>query len=302
MTLTKVRISAQAKINLHLRVLAREDSGYHSLETLFHRIDLADEITVEATHGERTLDVSGNETGSTESNLAWRAALSYTEAAGWPAGFRIALDKRIPVGAGLGGGSADAAAVLCALDYMSPRPIGAGALAQLAGELGADVAFLVSDAVMALAWGRGERLLALPPLPARDVVLLTPSFGVSTADAYRWLDDDRATSELEGDTVVRETTPSIVPVEALGSWDSISEFAVNDFEGPVLQRHPELMAALNAIRSIPATLTRMSGSGSTVFGVVNSLPSAAWEVEGATFVATRTSTSVSLPVAAVSGS
>ena len=117
-----VRVGAQAKLNLHLRVLAREDSGYHSLETIFHRIDLQDDVSIEITARERTLDVTGGETGPTESNLAWRAAAAYADHAGWPKGFRIELTKRIPVGAGLGGGSADAAAVLRALNSISPNP------------------------------------------------------------------------------------------------------------------------------------------------------------------------------------
>ena len=99
------RIAAQAKLNLHLRILAREESGYHSIETIFHRIDLADDILVATTGGERSIDVTGEETGPAESNLAYRAASAYAELAGWLRGFRIEIEKKIPVGAGLGGGS-----------------------------------------------------------------------------------------------------------------------------------------------------------------------------------------------------
>ncbi|HEX6574173.1 MAG TPA: 4-(cytidine 5'-diphospho)-2-C-methyl-D-erythritol kinase, partial [Gemmatimonadaceae bacterium] len=192
MTRIAMRVAAQAKLNLHLRVLSREESGYHSIETIFHRIDLADDVLVEVTTRERSLDVEGIDTGPVESNLAWKAAELYAAHNRWPGGFRIELEKRIPVGAGLGGGSADAAAVLRALNAMSPQPMAAQGLLSLASKLGADVGFLTGDSVMALAWGRGERMLSLTPLPCHDVLLMTPDFSVSTADAYRWLDEDRA--------------------------------------------------------------------------------------------------------------
>ena len=93
MTGTVVRVAAQAKLNLHLRVLAREESGYHSLETIFHRIDLADEVTVTVTNGERSIDVEGANTGESESNLAYRAADAYSRHCGWPRGFKIELTR-----------------------------------------------------------------------------------------------------------------------------------------------------------------------------------------------------------------
>src|SRR5512138_1617082 len=105
------RIEAQAKLNLYLRVLAKEESGYHSIETIFHRIELADQIAIYAEDDRlRAMDVQGEDAGPVESNLAYRAAMAYQAEARWPMGFTIELDKRIPVGAGLGGGSADAAA------------------------------------------------------------------------------------------------------------------------------------------------------------------------------------------------
>jgi 4-diphosphocytidyl-2-C-methyl-D-erythritol kinase len=161
------RVSAQAKINLILRVLAREASGYHSIESVFLRLDLADQVTVRIAPG-RTLDCHGATLptaglGPMERNLAFRAAVAYAEAVGWPSGFSIDVDKRIPVGAGLGGGSADAGAVLRALDALSPTPLGSR-LVELATPLGADVPFMTIDSPMALAWGRGERLFPLHAL------------------------------------------------------------------------------------------------------------------------------------------
>lgn len=258
-----VKIAAQAKLNLHLRVLSRDESGYHALETIFHRIDLADDIIVAITESERTLDVDGAGTGSVESNLAWKAAIAYSAQHEWPQGFDIRLTKRIPVGAGLGGGSADAAAVLRALNSLAPQPMPEHELMRLAGGLGSDVPFLASDAVMAMAWGRGDRMLALPPLPRRDVLLLTPAFSISTADAYRWIDDDRRGMRESGDAVVFEPSD-------LASWSEIAKFARNDFESVVAARHPELRERIDQLSTSRATLVAMTGSGSTVFAVLDS--------------------------------
>lgn len=265
-----VRIAAQAKLNLHLRVLARDDSGYHSLETIFHRIDLADDLLVEATAGERTFDVADGAMTPMESNLAWRAAAAYATHSGWPKGFRIELTKRIPVGAGLGGGSADAAAVLRALESLSPQPVGLPEVLRIAASIGSDVPFLASNAVMALAWGRGERMLALSALPRYDLLLMSPEFRVSTADAYKWLDEDRALQSGKGDT---NGAPSVVldPV-SLTTWGSIARFACNDFEGPVSARHPALREYLDQLRNSRAIFAQMTGSGSTIFGVLDSPP------------------------------
>lgn len=279
MTGAVVRVAAQAKLNLHLRVLGRDASGFHSLETIFHRIDLTDELTITITSGERSIDVEGADTGHAESNLAYRAADAYSRHRDWPRGFRIELEKRIPVGAGLGGGSADAAAVLRALNSVSPDPIGEHGLMMLASSLGSDVSFLASGAVMALAWGRGERMLSMAPLPRRDILLMSPPFGISTADAYRWLDEDRA-RQAESDAVMRgreaaavsTPEPCLLDAVTLSSWASIARFARNDFEAPVVARHPEMGGYLDRLQNSRAILARMSGSGSTIFGVLDSPP------------------------------
>jgi len=255
------RVLAQAKVNLVLHVLARETSGYHSIETLFQRIELGDDVTLRVGVPGRSLDCDGptmpaEGLGAPERNLAYRAALAYADATGWPDGFAIEIEKRIPVGGGLGGGSADAAAVLRALEAMSPRPVGARLL-EVAGSLGADVAFLTSDASLALAWGRGERMLALAPLPVRNVVLVIPSVGVSTADAYRWLAEERGDYQPRG---------RLIDAAALTSWDWIDRNAANDFEPVVAARHPEIARQLAWLRA-EAPLALMSGSGSTVFAL-----------------------------------
>lgn len=281
------RVAAQAKINLLLRVLAREASGYHSIETVFARIDLADDVRIRIASG-RSLDCAGSSMpasglGPVERNLAYRAALAYAEATGWPDGFAIEIEKRIPVGGGLGGGSADAGAVLRALDALSPNPLG-HRLVELATPLGADVPFMAIESPVALAWGRGERMLPLHPLDSRPVALLMPNFGVPTADAYGWVSADR------GSYV---PTATVLNPESLATWESLAAIAMNDFEQPVGVRHPEIVELVSLLKDCDAPIAMMSGSGSTVFGIFDS----AERVEhlrpaGAQVIQTRTSASV----------
>ena len=259
------RVAAQAKVNLRLRILAREESGYHQLETLFLRLALADDVVVRVTDGARSLDVAGDVDprllGAVERNLAWRAADAYASATGWPAGFAIELTKRIPVGGGLGGGSADAGAVLRALDAIAPRPVGERGLLAIAPGLGADVPFLASTAPYALAWGRGERLLSLAAPEERELLLVLPPFAVNTAEAYGWLAAARATAPAVADT-------GVLAPATLGDWPTIARLAANDFEPVVAARHPMVERVLFRLREMGCAPALMSGSGSSLFGVL----------------------------------
>lgn len=289
------RVAAQAKLNLHLRVFDRDQSGYHPLETIFHRIDLADDITVEITSGEKTLDVIDGDLGPVESNLAWRAANAYRDHTGWPKGFKIDLTKRIPVGAGMGGGSADAAAVLRALNVLAVEPLPQQGLMSVAAKLGSDIPFLTSDAVMALAWGRGERMLTLSALPRQDILLMSPPFSVSTAEAYRWLDEDRARLK-DSRGMLASDDPSVDSIAlesvSLSTWSAIAAFARNDFEAPVAARHPEIRTHLDRLRNSRAIFAQMTGSGSTIFGVLDSPPNYAKVPEEHRERVTTTKTSI----------
>ncbi len=286
MTTTAATLEAQAKVNLSLRILAREESGYHQLETLFARIDLADTVRVATDTQVKELQCEGAETGPREKNLAWRAAEAFAAEAGWPGGFSISIEKRIPVGGGLGGGSADGGAVLRILNAIAPRPLSDAVLATLAFRLGADVPFLTSDAALALGWGRGERLLVLRPLPAREVLLCLPPFGVETGAAFGWIAAQRREEPLRA--------PAPMQPEDLDRWDGVTRLAENDFETPVIHRHPGIAGCLEALTRAGARIARMSGSGSTVFGVFDRRPPAtlAGVPEGTRVVASRTVTSV----------
>jgi 4-diphosphocytidyl-2-C-methyl-D-erythritol kinase len=197
--------------------------------------------------------------GPAEENLAWRAALAYSYATDWPTGWDIRLTKRIPAQAGLGGGSADAAAVLRALDALAERPMGIDRLAGLGATLGADVPFFVNDCSLARGTGYGTVIDPLLALPSARVLLAIPEYGINTAAAYAALDKLR---EQSGPV----PAPSFADVNA-GSWSSIGRFQVNDFEPSVFGQLADLRAVRDWFEREGATVSRLSGSGATVFGV-----------------------------------
>lgn len=285
------RMLAQAKINLALRVFGREPDGYHSIETVFLRLDLGDDVEVRTTGGARSLRCFEMRRERPEDNLAYRAAELFAQEIGWPKGFEIEVVKNTPIGGGLGGGSADAAAVLQILNTLSSKPVPTERLLDLAGRLGSDVPFLASDHVMALSWGRGEKMLALDPLPPRDIQLFFPPFGIDTGEAYALIDAARGSYPGPG--------PELT-TEMFRDWESTARNSVNDFEVVIRPRWPAIDALL-ARGERYGLFYRMSGSGSTVFKVsglnTGSLGSEA-EVpvleipEGMRRVVTRTAASV----------
>lgn len=283
---------AHAKINLVLHILAREASGYHGIETLFQRLALHDAVRV-ALSRDRTLHCDGptmpaGGLGAPESNLAWRAAQLYAEETRWDTGWSITIDKHIPVGGGLGGGSADAAAVLRALNAMSPTPLSRERLLELAGTLGADVPFMLLDVSRAWAWGRGDRLLVLPPLTPASVLLYTFAEGVNTGAAYGAFAAMRAAT---GETVQARQYAS----DAFDSWERIAAIATNDFELVVPGIHAGVRETLASLRQATATepptthvtIGMMSGSGATCFLLSPSGAELAVET-GASVLATST--------------
>jgi 4-diphosphocytidyl-2-C-methyl-D-erythritol kinase len=278
------RDRAPAKVNLSLRVLAREEGGYHQIETVFQSLELADRVSVALRRepGVR-LTVGGvapGALGPERENLAVRAARAYLEALdpeGWEeVGVRLHLEKRIPHGAGLGGGSSDAAAVLRGLDALHDRALGLSRLVQLGATLGADVAFFVLDTARALGWGRGDRLLPLPALPPREVVLAIPPEGVATPWAYRLLAEHRRREARES------AGGGVVSLEDLEDWDAVAAGAANAFQEVLEPVRPELARLRRLLQGAGAAPALLTGSGSAVFGVFSeaaAAEAAAAEVE-----------------------
>jgi 4-diphosphocytidyl-2-C-methyl-D-erythritol kinase len=257
-------MQAPAKLNLFLRVLARDTDGYHGLETLFCLVDLADELVAERRDGTgATIEVDGAELGPPEGNLALRAAHLVLDATGRRFAVHLRLAKRIPVQAGLGGGSSDAAAALVLVNELAGRAVPRHELLQLAARLGSDVPFLLTGAPLALGWNRGERLLVLPPLPSAPVLLLVPDVPVPTAEAFGWLAAARQSMSRRGAVAL--------DLDALSTWGDIGRMAGNDFESPVFGRHPAIRGAFEALVGTRPLVCRMSGSGSTLFAVYRSV-------------------------------
>ena len=286
-----VRVAAPAKINCFLRILAKEESGYHQIETLYNAVDFCDEIELHRTERGVSVEVVGPSVGPDEENLVYRAAEALLESGGMTTGVHISLTKNIPVEAGLGGGSSDAGATLRALNVLLGEPFSADALLQIAGRLGADVPFFASGAGVALGWGRGERLLAIPGASVWPVLLALPSLQISTAEAYESLN------------VQECVAPASLALDALAQPDTLAELATNDFEASVFERHPDLGALREAMHDAGASTARLSGSGAALFGLFNDR-TAADRARGALsaswtdvrFVVTETMTSQPEPI------
>lgn len=254
----RATILAPAKVNLALHVRGRRPDGYHEIDTLFQAIDLCDEVEVVLGGEGVALDVRGADLGPAEENLAYRAAAGFLAEAGVDVGVRVRLVKRIPHGAGLGGGSSDAAAVLrCLVELIGG--VDSSRLATLGARLGSDVPFFLGESPLARGRGRGEVLESLPPLPAADLVCVSPPVHVSTAEAYAALSARRA-----GGTSTAE------PLGVLESWQGLEAVARNDFEGVMAEAHAEISRALDALRAAASSVVSMTGSGSTCFGLFGS--------------------------------
>lgn len=255
-----------AKINLHLDVTGRMEGGYHRVATVMQTLSLYDTVTLTQSEGEGftlSCNVAGVPTDA--SNLAVRAAVLFCERVGMRLGAHIAINKRIPMAAGLAGGSADAAATLIAMNRLAGEPLSREALCALAARLGADVPFCV-DGGTAYGDGRGDRLTALSPMPDCFVAVACGGEGVSTPWAYGLLDrlyDDFSEKSFY------EPCPTEGLLEALekGNLDLLSERIYNIFEAPVLAERPVARQIREQMLASGAIGAMMSGSGPSVFGV-----------------------------------
>ena len=254
-----VRLKAHAKVNLFLRILARESSGYHQIETAFSLLELADELEVERATSDVTLDVEGADLGPTAENLAVRAARMVLDATGNRFGVAIKLIKRIPVRAGLGGGSSDGAAALHAVNALAGNAVPRHELLHFAARLGADVPFFASGATLAVAWGRGERQFRLAAPPSLPALIAVPPVQISTPDAYAWWDQQNGEPPARG--------PVSLDADALSTWGSIGRLGGNDFEAVVFGRHPELRTLYERMAQTGPVWVRLCGSGSAIAAV-----------------------------------
>ena len=249
-----MKILAPAKLNLYLDVLCKRPDGYHELRTLMTPIALYDEIEVEPLARGIELEESGSGC-EVEQNLAYRAARLFFDTTANTRGVRIKLTKHIPIGAGLGGGSSDAAHVLMAMNALFHANLSVAALADMAGRLGADCPFFVHGST-ALLGERGDRVLKDVQLEERSYLLVVPPVAVSTAQVYGNLKISLTGTRYHFtiDTIVEER---VAPEKIL----------MNALEAVAFKLYPELAALKDDLLFSGALGALMSGSGSTVFGV-----------------------------------
>ncbi len=262
MTVPRVAVSAPAKINLHLEIVGRRRDGFHELRTLFQSIDLYDHLTAEdAPPGETSLEVepAGAVTGG-QDNLVLRAARAIAEETHVDKGARLRLRKTIPVGGGLGGGSADAAAALVALDRLWGCGLEELDLQRLAAGLGADVPFFLHGG-LALGIGRGDEVFPLPDQEPMAVVVAVPKVQIPTAEAYALL-SAQLTSERQEGTLYSFA----VGLQGRFDWRVMT----NEFEGAVVGGWPEVGEGLRMLRASHPIHASLSGSGAASFAVFDS--------------------------------
>ncbi len=259
----KLVAEAFAKVNRSLLVLGRRPDGFHELDTIFQAVGLADRLTFEEAES-LVLEVDDPSIPAGPENLVVRAARVLAEAAGLKPRAAITLEKRIPAGGGLGGGSADAAVALLGLSALWELDLPLQRLEEIGAALGSDVPFFLHGGT-ARGRGRGERILPLPDLPPQGVVLVMPPFPVSTPDVFRALDApawEGARAADPGDRA--ESSP---PLDR------------NDLEAAAEALFPSLGAVRAALALAGASQARLSGSGSTVFGLFPDLVAAAHAAE-----------------------
>ncbi len=258
-------VDAPAKVNLNLHILSLRQDGYHELQSLMQKLELADRITLNPSAG-LELSCSGSSLPEDENNLVFRAAQFFLEKVPDLAGVRIQVEKNIPVSAGLGGGSSDAGVVLKALNHLAGHPLTSRELEKIGILLGADVPFFVSDCRSALASGIGERLEEHQPLSGYWCLLVNPGYEVSTRDIYNRFD------KLSPDKIALTRDHNSYKYVQFKNNTKLACF--NDLETATFEKHPELSGIKDSLLNAGAFLSLLAGSGPTVFGLFDDLKKA----------------------------
>ena len=260
--LSAVTVFAPAKVNLILRVLDRRSDGFHNLWTLMQTVGLEDTVTIRlaAQHAGIRLQCDSDSLSVDQTNLVYRAAAAVLAQAQRTVGLDIQLTKRIPMGAGLGGGSSDAAATIWGINRLLNLGWSAAQMAEVGQALGSDVPFFF-HAPTAVVAGRGEQVQAVHVTDSRWVVLVNPGFPVETKWAYQQLSTTRQGMVPLSDRCAQ------LQSQCRTTWDDVVGLAVNDFEDPVFTTHPVLQQIKMDLLNHGAQLALLSGSGATVFGI-----------------------------------
>lgn len=259
-----VKLRSLAKINLDLRILHKRPDGFHELRTVFQTISLADTIEIQYEPARRThLTLDGNV--NIPDNLILRAAQSALDAMQVHAAVRFTLTKRIPMGAGLGGGSGNAAAVLLALPALAKRNV---SLEKIAAELGSDVPFFLTGGT-AIGFGRGTEFYPLPDLAAEPILVVATGIHSATGAAYAAL--DRGLTFTGTSSSINSFQAYVRAIGVARRAGPASALSGNDFEAVVFRQHPQLPAILQRLLKAGVVGVRMTGSGSSIFAIFESV-------------------------------
>lgn len=262
-----VEKKSPCKVNLLLNILGKRPDGFHELETVMHPVNLFDHLVLETAKEGIELTCSDPSLPTDSGNLVHRAATAFLQTSGKKDGVRIHLEKKIPLAAGLGGGSGNAATTLLGLNELFGFPLQPGQLAEIAASLGSDIPFFLQPKP-ALATGRGERIQPLSffsALKGAAFLLIHPGFGIATAWAYQQL--RRFPSALNGQP--GRAQKLITQLQTAGLAAAASEF-YNSLEAPALEKFPILALYQEFLRAHGAVVALMSGSGSTTFAIASS--------------------------------
>ena len=260
-----ISLDCPAKVNLSLDVVEKRPDGYHNLKTVMHTVNLCDKLTLtleDSSKVQIAMQSQSTNIPLTEDNLCVKAAKAFLDATNNAAKLTIDLKKIIPVGAGLGGGSSDAAGTLVGLNKLFGEPLSADKLCEIAATLGADVPFFIQGGCT-LATGIGEILTPLPKLNDAFFVIAKPDYGISTPYVYKNLVLDESTKH--------PNTKAVIDAIAKNDVFALGKEAMNVLESVVEKEHPEIPQYKNIMKNMGAAYSLMSGSGSSVFGVFDDL-------------------------------
>ena len=253
---------APAKVNLYLKVLGRRQDGYHEILSLFQMVSLYDTLNICSLKRKNVLQLEGNFDCSARENLIFQAVEIFRRETGINNGWRIIVEKRIPAGAGLGGGSSDGATTLSALNTLCKSPLRPDQLIKLGFALGSDVPFFLA-APAACIGGRGDQIQPLVPRTDINLVIIYPGFKINTAAAYRWLDikklvnPDTFKSGVAAGKIIK-----MYRYEPVNRWK-----LENTFTAAIEERFPQISRLRKELKEIGALYSGLSGSGSTVFAI-----------------------------------
>ncbi len=268
--------NSPCKVNLLLNILGKRPDGFHELETILHPVNLSDQLTFARGGTGVELSCSAANLPADAHNLVHRAATAFLQAAKISVGVKIHLEKKIPLAAGLGGGSGNAATTLLALNELFGQPLPLAALGELAASLGSDVPFFLQNQP-AWATGRGEKIQPLdlfPALQGKAFLLIHPGFGVSTVWAYQAL--ARFPEALNGKP---GRAAELIAKLQTNNWPAVADGFYNSLEAPVLEKYPVLALYQKYLRAHGALAALMSGSGSTTFAIMEDVTAAEALVE-----------------------